>query len=177
MRTRDYVSDTIICSTGAPQGTVLAPFLFTLYTIDFYHQSPHCHRQKFCDDSAFVGLISDGDNRAYRELIKDFVDWCQRNHLQLHARKTKELMVDFHRHKQLCTQVNKLGTDIEMVTSYKYLGVHQNNKLDWADDTAATYKKDQSRLYLLRKLRSSGCRGHSLLFSMTLWWHQPFSIE
>ena len=30
VRTRDCVSDTVVCSTGAPQGTVLAPFLFTL---------------------------------------------------------------------------------------------------------------------------------------------------
>ena len=87
------------------------------------------------------------------------MDWCQRNHLQLNAGKTKELVVDFRRHKQPCTQVNILGTDIEMVTSYKYLGVHLNNKLDWTDHTAATYKKGQSRLYLLRKLRSFGVQG------------------
>ena len=47
VRTWGYVSDTMICSTGAPQGTVLAPFLFTLYTADFSHQSAHCHLQKF----------------------------------------------------------------------------------------------------------------------------------
>ena len=115
VRTRDYVLDIIICSTGAPQRTVLAPFLFTLYTADFYHQSPHCHLQKFSEDSAIVGLIRDEDDRAYRELIKDFVDWCQQNHLQLNAGKTKELVVDFRRHRQPCTQVNILGTDIEMV--------------------------------------------------------------
>ena len=35
----------LICSTGTPQRTVRAPFLLTLYTSDFYHQSPHCHLQ------------------------------------------------------------------------------------------------------------------------------------
>ena len=50
------------------------------------------------------------------------------------------------------SQVNTQGTDIEMVTSYKFLGVHLNNKLDWTDHTAASFKKGQSRLYLLRKL-------------------------
>ena len=72
------------------------------------------------------------------------MDWCQRNHLQLNAGKTKELVVDFRRHKQPCTQVNILGTSIEMVTSYMYLGVHLNNKLDWTDHTAGTYKKEDT---------------------------------
>ena len=49
------------------------------------------------------------------------------------------------------------GTDIE--TSYKYLGVHMNNKLDWTDLTAGRYKKGQSRLHVLRKLRSFGVQG------------------
>ena len=35
-----------------------------------------------------------------------FIDWCQQNHLQLNARNTKELVVDFRRHRQPCTQVN-----------------------------------------------------------------------
>ena len=42
-----------------------------------------------------------GDDRAYRDLIKDFIDWFQRNHLQFNARKTKKLVVDFRRHRQL----------------------------------------------------------------------------
>ena len=58
------------------RGTVLAPFLFTLYTADFSHHTTNCHLQKFSDDSAIVGLITDGDEVEYRELNRDFVDWC-----------------------------------------------------------------------------------------------------
>ncbi|KAM3875368.1 alpha-2-macroglobulin [Diretmus argenteus] len=81
--------------TGAPQGTVLAPFLFTVYTADFTHNTPTCHLQKFSDDSAIVGLITDEDDREYRGLTQDFVDWCQQNHLQINAGKPKELVVYF----------------------------------------------------------------------------------
>ena len=39
------VSGTLECSTGAPQGTVLAPFLFALYTSDFRYNSESYHIQ------------------------------------------------------------------------------------------------------------------------------------
>ncbi|TWW81704.1 hypothetical protein D4764_01G0015190 [Takifugu flavidus] len=41
------------------RGTVLAPFLFTLYTADFSYSTSSCHLQKF-SDSAALGLIADG---------------------------------------------------------------------------------------------------------------------
>ena len=48
---------------------------------------------------------------------------------------------------------------IGIVGSYKYQEVHLNNKLDWTDHTAASYKEGQNRLHLLRKLRSFGVQG------------------
>lgn len=35
-----------------------------------------------------------------------------------------------------------------------FLGAHLDNKLDWAKNTEAVYKKGQSRLYFLRRLWS-----------------------
>ncbi|KAI3352024.1 hypothetical protein L3Q82_020254 [Scortum barcoo] len=125
-------------ATGAPQGTVLAPFLFTLYTADFFVQySIPCHLQKFSDDSAVVGLITDGDDREYRGLIQDFADWCLRNNLQINAGKTKELVVDFRRRRPLsaCTVWTGRTTPMSLV------------------------KKGNSRLFLLRRLRSFGVQG------------------
>ncbi|KAL7850802.1 hypothetical protein SRHO_G00201510 [Serrasalmus rhombeus] len=123
------------------------------------YKSPNCHLQKFSDDSTIVGRITNEDNGENRELIQDFVDWCLRNHLQINAGKTKELVVDFRRRTHPPPAVNIQGTDIERVDAYRYLGVNLNYKLDRSDNTAALYRRGQSRLYLLRRLRSFGMQG------------------
>ena len=46
------------------------------------------------------------------------------------------------------------GVTVEVVNTYKYLGDHMDNKLDWSANVDAIYKKGQSRLYFLRRLRS-----------------------
>jgi len=69
-------------------------------------------------------------------------------------------VVDFRRGKRTPpVPVSIQGLDIEIVKSYKYLGVHLNNKLDWSDHAHALYKKGQSRLFLLRRLRAFGVQG------------------
>ncbi|XP_078810605.1 uncharacterized protein LOC144994967 [Oryzias latipes] len=159
VRLRDCVSDVVVCSTGAPQGTVLSPFLFTLYTSDFTYDSHHCHLQKFSDDSAIVGCVSGGDEQEYRGVITDFVSWCEVNHLLLNTSKTKELILDFKRSSPSQSPVNIQGSDIEVVDTFKYLGVHLNNRLDWSNNTDALYRRGQSGIHLLRRLRSFGvCR-------------------
>ena len=46
VRLDDKVSDTIL-TTGALQGTVLFPFLFTHYTVDYRQRQWSCHLQIF----------------------------------------------------------------------------------------------------------------------------------
>ncbi|TKS65807.1 putative RNA-directed DNA polymerase from transposon BS [Collichthys lucidus] len=101
---------------SAPQGTVLSPFLFTLYTSDFTHNTAHCHIQKFSDDTAVVGRVSEGDDLEYRTIIRDFVSWCELNQLQLNTSKTKEMIVNYQRKTSHFTPVNIQGSDIEEQT-------------------------------------------------------------
>ncbi|TWW61350.1 hypothetical protein D4764_05G0014400 [Takifugu flavidus] len=135
----------------------------TTWILDYLTQRPQFVRVKgsqSSDDSAAVGLITDGDDTGYRELIQGFVDWSLRNNLQINAGKTKELVVDFRRRNNPPpAPVNILGTDVDVVESYKYLGVHLNNNLDWTHNTDALVKKGNSRLFLLRRLRSFGVQG------------------
>ena len=104
------MSDVVSCSTGAPQGTVLSPFLFTLYTSDFRHNTTLCHIQKFSDDTAIVGCVSEGNDLEYREVISNFVSWCELNQLHLNTSKTKEMMIDFRRETSHFSPVNIQGS-------------------------------------------------------------------
>lgn len=181
VRLQHCVSDSIISNTGAPQGTVLSPFLFTIYTTDFNYHTESCHLQKFSDDSVVVGCIREGDETEYRAVVRDFVTWCGQNHLQLNMTKTKELVVDLKRAKTPVNPVSILGVPVDTVEDYKYLGVHIDKKLDWAKNTQALYRKGQSRLYFLRRLRSFNiCRtmlrmfyesvvASSIMFAVACW--------
>ena len=154
VRLGDTVSDTVDTSIGAPQGTVLSPFLFTLYTSDFTYKTPSCHIQKYSDDTVVAACVRGGDEAEYRRVISEFTYWSRCNGLVLNVAKTKEMIVDFGRRKAHHLPVVIEGEGIEVVQTYKYLGVHLDHKLDWSVHTDAAYKKGQSRLFFLRKLTS-----------------------
>ena len=120
VRMGSVLSDVVVSDTGAPQGTVLSPFLFTLYTTDFQYNTGSCHLQKFSDDSAVVGCISEGQGEEYRALVDNFVEWTGQNHLRLNISKTREIVIDFRRKRKtvprpLCI----LGKDVERKTLKK----------------------------------------------------------
>ncbi len=62
-------SSTTTLSTGAPQGCVLSPLLFTLLTHDCTAKFSSNHIIKFADDTTVVGLISNNDETHYREEV------------------------------------------------------------------------------------------------------------
>jgi hypothetical protein len=53
---------------------------------------------KFVDDTKVVGLITDDDKSAYRE-VRLLAVWRQENNLSLKVSKTKELIVDYRKHR------------------------------------------------------------------------------
>ncbi|XP_078252377.1 uncharacterized protein LOC144592039 isoform X1 [Rhinoraja longicauda] len=138
VRTKDRGSDRVVCNTAGNSACSIL-----VHPVHCGLQAQLCRLlQKLSDDSAIIGLITGNEDRAYRELIKEFVDWCQQYCLRINAGKTREMVVDFRRRSQVPpTSVNIQGMDMERVDSYKYLGVHLNNKLDWTENTDALYRK------------------------------------
>ena len=106
----------IILNTSAPQGCVLSPFLYSLFTNDCKSGHDSVQLIKFADDTTVEGLITNSDESEYREEVDRLVSWCDRNNLELNTSKTKEMIIDFRKKK---TPVNPLyinGSLIEQLT-------------------------------------------------------------
>ena len=70
-------SSTAITNTGAPQGCVLSPFLYTLYTNDCISPSPNITYFKYSDDTAILGLLNDNNSiMDYQNTISHFTHYC-----------------------------------------------------------------------------------------------------
>ena len=138
-------------STGSPQGTVLSPVLFTLYTNDCTG-SDSSLLIKYSDDSAILDLSN--SHSSYVKVVENFSSWCRENFLELNVKKTKEMVVDFRKSGGTIPDLCIGGEVVERVENYKYLGTVIDNKMKFDDNTDYVYKKCQSRLFCLQKLRS-----------------------
>ncbi len=156
VRMGNNTSSPLTLNTGAPQGCVLSPLLYSLYTHDCTATHSSNVIVKFADDTTVIGLITDNDETAYRVEVSTLTKWCQENHLSLNIDKTKELVVDFRRQSREHTPITIDKTPVERVNSFKFLGVHITEDLTWSTHTDAVLKKSHQRLFFLRRLRKFG---------------------
>ena len=96
--------------------------------------------------------------------------WHGEHHLQLNVKKMKKKVVVFRKKKPPPSHVHINRSDVEIVQTYMYLGVHLDNKLEWSTNNEVVYKKGLSRLYFLRRLRSFSVCKRMLLTCIRLLW-------
>ena len=182
VKANGHISQTREISTGAPQGCVLSPVLYTIYTNDI--RSPADDTVpiiKFADDTAIVGLVCNDESHYYKT-IENFYKWCENNYLILNVQKTKEMIVDFRKGKHQLADLQINNQKIDQVEQYKYLGVTLNNKLSWSDQNQSLYTKIHQRLFYLRKLQKfnidktiiklfyTATVGSLITFAITCWY-------
>ncbi len=156
VRMGNNTSSPLTLNTGAPQGCVLSPLLYSLYTHDCRATHSSNVIVKFADDTKVIGLITDNDETAYREEVSTLTKWCQENHLSLNIDKTKELVVDYRKQSREHTPITINKIPVERVNRFKFLGVHITEDLTWSAHTDAVLKKAHQRLFFLRRLRKFG---------------------
>ena len=185
VRVNNLLSDLRSTSTGSPQGCVLSPLLFILYTDDCRSTQPNCHLVKYADDTVLLSLLT-GPSHHHGPVLQEFVEWCDNSKLELNVSKTKEMVVSFSsRQRDLAAAVTTSihGKPVEVVEEYRYLGTIFDNLLKFSSNTEDILRRCHQRLYLLRKLNSFGVSTHIMMTfyyafiesimtaSITCWFH------
>ena len=159
VKVNDFMSDSLVVNTGVPQGCILSPILFSVYTSEMKCNTEHLTLVKYADDMALVARLTNAQSlNAYINYVAELTSWFEDSHLLLNITKTKEMCLDSNRKNKLSNFLFKpvtiKGQEVEQVSSFKYLGTVLDQSLTFTEHMDCIYKKAQQRLFLLRKLRS-----------------------
>ena len=156
VKVNNSLSKPVILNTGAPQGCVLSPFLFTLFTNDYVSGNQSVRMVKFSDDTTVIGCVNNANESVYREEVQRLVGWCKNNNLVLNISKTKKMIIDFRKKK---TPIHPLfidGAEVLQANSVKCVGSTISKDLSWCNNSIDIIQKAQKRMYFLRHLKRFG---------------------
>ena len=162
----DKVSDPVKLEHGVPQGSVLGPVLFTLYTSPLgdickkHGVNYHCYGDDMQNYLSFKPNVKGNQEECIKTLelcSAEIRKWMQTNLLKLNDDKTEFMLVGTKQQLNKITDINiKIGHDeIKPVSSIRNLGYHQDAEMKNAKHVNKLCKHLYPILKRIAKVRHS----------------------
>jgi hypothetical protein len=154
------LSDKAEISIGVPQGSVLGPILFLLFSNDLPNSVHSGSCNMFADDTIlYVNAESEIDvENKLQKCVNEASKWFNENNLLLNAQKSNTMLIEPHTCKNNLHSFNIHidGNILENVDTALYLGLLIDKKLTWSDQINRVSKTLGMKISNLKRAKKFG---------------------
>ena len=148
VKLNNKVSSELMVSQGVPQGSILGPLLYSIYTCSFDASLEYCDYHVYADDTQIYMSFDRSDTLNATEKInadlKNVTKFSEDHLLQINANKTCAIVVGSNKHRQNVINDLKLSignSPINYTDSCKNLGLILDKDLRFKAHVASVLKK------------------------------------
>lgn len=148
---KGYISQPYYAISGVPQGSHLAPVLFSLFINDLTAEIRNCKFLMFADDLKIYRVISErSDTNKIQNDLNRIQNWCSRNFMALNTKKCYH--IKFSRKKTSHTSTYKINdTILNTVNEIRDLGVIMDDKLNFKAHIDSCVKRSAQMLGFIKR--------------------------